>query len=643
MAVITKDTFDPLRRYVGVRLQQGVPILDADVNEREDIRQFELRAFLKWFVRDGVPEGNEGFRIEGTSLSNDFMIKAGAPPVPSGTSSGDKGLGYVGRCLVDGQDVIIENDIQYTKQPLTSQAEADRLGVPVVRPQPTTRPHHLYLDVWTRIVTTVEEPGLVQPGLGTETCVRRKREWVVRARTQTPAKPGAPKPGEDEYKTDHSYYALAVVARRTSGVVTGNDVADLRERRLLLPPASLIEDTIGVAADKYRRGEGRPILSLRDAINALLRGEKPATPETPLNKENSMILLFRSAFIDDQQRVVAFWPGTTSPALAQIYGARLNQNDIAAGFTPGVQMTPSGVQHVDPSAVLLPSTGEILLAYTKTSPAGTYYKRATFDKLAVTTETLLAPNMFMPQLVVAGKLVIFFVYSSVTGTSGVTTTRWKMQRYNYENNTWMETSPVDVPLPSALSGTPNYNAQREFHTVVDNTGKVWVIFRVDAIYHTYRFDPLSTPASAESNNSLTNAVVDVPHIFARADSPHVYIFFRTGANISYVRWNGTGYDPPGFVAGTTNVSMQPAAAADVTGLWLFYTDDIVGGDDVINQARLDWKTNVWASKPLGTTSSERNNNAPLPLTARNNSVMLIWTSDRSKSIWPYFKFIAPQI
>ena len=26
MAVITPDTFDPLRRYISVRLQQGVPI-----------------------------------------------------------------------------------------------------------------------------------------------------------------------------------------------------------------------------------------------------------------------------------------------------------------------------------------------------------------------------------------------------------------------------------------------------------------------------------------------------------------------------------------------------------------------------------------------------------------------------------------
>jgi len=64
MAVITSSTFDPLKRRCNVRLQQGVPIVDSDWNELDDIRKFELRAYLKWFVGDGVPDGNDGFRID---------------------------------------------------------------------------------------------------------------------------------------------------------------------------------------------------------------------------------------------------------------------------------------------------------------------------------------------------------------------------------------------------------------------------------------------------------------------------------------------------------------------------------------------------------------------------------------------------
>src|SRR5688572_32262185 len=100
MAVITPNTFDALKRYVGVRLQQGVPLVDADWNELEDVRKFELRAFLKWFVGDGVPEGNDGFGITGTGLVNDFIIRSGV----TGTA---EGLSNVGRLLVNGLDVLI--------------------------------------------------------------------------------------------------------------------------------------------------------------------------------------------------------------------------------------------------------------------------------------------------------------------------------------------------------------------------------------------------------------------------------------------------------------------------------------------------------------------------------------------------------
>ena len=47
-----------------------------------------------------------------------------------------------------------------------------------------------------------------------------------------------------------------------------------------MPPATLIEDLFGPV--DYRRGQGRPLVNLREAINALLRGELPGSPETPI-------------------------------------------------------------------------------------------------------------------------------------------------------------------------------------------------------------------------------------------------------------------------------------------------------------------------------------------------------------------------
>ena len=107
MGDFSRNTFNinKLKHYVGVRMQQGVPLVDADWNEQEDIRKHELRSFLKWFVGNGVPQGNDGFRIIGEGLENDFTIKGGTEDQP-------------GRCLVDGWDALIVGDVKYSTQKL---------------------------------------------------------------------------------------------------------------------------------------------------------------------------------------------------------------------------------------------------------------------------------------------------------------------------------------------------------------------------------------------------------------------------------------------------------------------------------------------------------------------------------------------
>lgn len=67
---ISNTTFDKMKQYVSVRMQQGVPLLDSDWNEKDDIRRYEMRSFIKWFIGDGVPYGNDGFAIK--------VLKAGS-------------------------------------------------------------------------------------------------------------------------------------------------------------------------------------------------------------------------------------------------------------------------------------------------------------------------------------------------------------------------------------------------------------------------------------------------------------------------------------------------------------------------------------------------------------------------------------
>jgi hypothetical protein len=277
VAVISSNSFDPLNRYVSVRMQQGVPLVDRDWNEREDARKFDTRSALRWFAADGLAFEKDAFRIEGTGAANDFTIRADAAGPPSGLTAG--------RALANGQGALIAQDVTFRAQPLHvaapgSAALAAKLGVAAIADLPPGPGTLLaYLDVWERYVSPAEDGALVLPGLGVESCGRFKREWAVRvvAGTTLPAAPAG-----------HDYVELARIAR-TGAAVNASDVTDRRERRLWEPPATLLLDlfgTSGVTDDatiaSYRRGANRPPVSYREALNALLLGHLPGSPDVEL-------------------------------------------------------------------------------------------------------------------------------------------------------------------------------------------------------------------------------------------------------------------------------------------------------------------------------------------------------------------------
>src|SRR5687767_8414657 len=110
MAPISPSTFDEMDRFVNVLFQQGVPIADADLNEMDEIRRFELRAFLKWFVGEGVL-GDDAFRIgAATAPDGNFVIQAGEDEAPAQRRRGC--------CVADGQIAYIWESIDYVDQPL---------------------------------------------------------------------------------------------------------------------------------------------------------------------------------------------------------------------------------------------------------------------------------------------------------------------------------------------------------------------------------------------------------------------------------------------------------------------------------------------------------------------------------------------
>jgi len=194
-----EDTFDPKNRYVGIRLQQGVPLLDRDWNELEDIRRYEEAMLRKWYVGNGTPD--DGYKISVVEPpGNDFKIAAG-------------------RCMVNGFEVVNDKEICYTDQ-----ADVKPLSAG------TDRTDTVYLDVWIEEVTGAEDPALKNSqDVNVPTCERHKLEWRVRV--------GKESKGEEF----HHYYDLAEI-RWADGLII--EVKDLRTTKLTL--ASVREELEGL-------------------------------------------------------------------------------------------------------------------------------------------------------------------------------------------------------------------------------------------------------------------------------------------------------------------------------------------------------------------------------------------------------------
>lgn len=633
MAVISPDTFDPLRRYVGVRLQQGVPIVDADENEREDCRKFELRAFLKWFVGDGVPEGNDGFRIEGTSLSNDFMIRSGE----SGEAQ-PEGLRRVGRCLVDGLDVMIAQDLKYSDQPLHpsqpgAAARAAAWGVPLL-PQLTTpagiQVLLVYLDVWERLVTPMEDPSLLHPGLGTESCVRLKREWVVRLH-DSEASGFEPPPG-------HSYYVLAHLFRRGGDAfVHPKDVQDKRETGLLMPPTTLIDDTLGVPAYSYRRGEGRPSISLREAINALLRGEMPTTPETTLAPHAAHDAISRGGmFFTPQGNLIATWESGRKGGVPQVFGARWHP---VTGSYQLLQLSGDAQKHLQPYALPIHGSEEMLLLYQKWQPdnsSSIFLKRDFFEKLgpstpetqvALTASTALS-SPFAVQFWEYDQVMLFWHHWHQPSQTG----SWQFRRYGMSSRSFIG-GAVQLSATSAPAPTDTFH----FHAASDLNNNLWAAFRTG----TTQIQTVYLPAGSNNPTAalsilLGNSGESNAHPYIVTDPQATSWFFwvkgfnQSVGSIQYRRFLGATQAWEGTTATTvpgteTGVNYGPVAVADPDGtIWLFwYRAPSFHSPSRIMYARYSPLTGQW-STPRQIVSAVHSDSSPFVMAGPDSALWLFW-------------------
>ena len=637
MATITPSTFDPLLGYVNVRLQQGVPILDADWNELDDRRQFELRSFLRWYVGDGVADGNDAFRIEADGSPDDVWVRAGAPPAPVGVTPTVRALAHAGRCLVDGLDVLIPADVRFTGQPLhASQAGAAALaaslGVPVVAALPGGGPVLVYLDVWERALTADDEPTLVLPGLGVETCARVRREWAVRGRPGTVV----PVAGDADHLAGHHYLALAAVDR-SAGVpaVIDADVRDRRQRRLLLPPAHLLTDTLGVDPVAYRRGEDRPPISLREAVNALLAGELPATADLPVSPAAGVDVARRGVAVDGGGGLVVVWQSQRVGGTNQVVASRLDLDAVAAGFSAAQVLTTASA-HLSPTAVAV-GGADLVVAY-QTGPAGNpatdvVMKRGSFGGLAGAAEQPVAATAGgadeRPFAVVVDNLVVVLTYQRSTST-------WRYTRYRHTDGVLLDTPPA--LLVAGASPTS------DLHAEAAAGGTLWCAFVDGPAVQVLRL----VPSTGAIDAAATFAAPGASGVFVVAESAtaaQVY-WTRSGGGspgLQEARFSGAAWGAAASLPATVAGDTEPAAVVDASGrTWLFFTRPVTGaGTEVFVRTR-NPVTGDW-SEPRRVISGLGAEQAPHALLVDGQGIWVLWASDRLGTFDQFAKRIVTAI
>src|SRR5215468_3572376 len=161
----SRDTFDAGRHYSRVLMQQGRVQLDADWNEQQSINQHRTTTEARDVIGfSGAPVHSPGFRITTTPDAKSLVIGQG-------------------RFYVDG--LLCENgsDVAYAAQPdLPSPPDI----VAAIKAAQVTSAI-IYLDVWHRHLTGLDDPLIRETALGgPDTASRVKTVWQVKA---LPAKP----------------------------------------------------------------------------------------------------------------------------------------------------------------------------------------------------------------------------------------------------------------------------------------------------------------------------------------------------------------------------------------------------------------------------------------------------------------------
>jgi hypothetical protein len=178
----SRTTYDPFKQYSRVLYQMGRVQLDADYNEQSEI----LTELLRGLARDligphGGPAGELGFAIETRATAGELNNLAIGPgryyvdgiacqnlPRPACAPAGDKGYGQKGKGSAATEGLTYFDQPNYPRDPDEHVADLDL-------------PFLVYLDVWERYVSAIQDPDIREVALGgPDTAGRAQVVWQVK-------------------------------------------------------------------------------------------------------------------------------------------------------------------------------------------------------------------------------------------------------------------------------------------------------------------------------------------------------------------------------------------------------------------------------------------------------------------------------
>jgi hypothetical protein len=472
--------------YVGLHVEQGVPVLDRDLNLLHDLITTTVRQVIARYIGDGVAAGSEGFAIATVAAENDFRILAGAD-------------GSAGSCLVGGLEVTIPGPMFYSVQP-----DVPALSTPDST-QPDPRTDIVYLDAFLTEIESDEDADLLNgEDVGIQTSVRIRPDWRVRVAEGVPVP--APLPG-------HAHTELARLVRpRGQGQIA--DITDLRQTRLnlgaverrlrLLEEISLLP-MFAASPDQFspRLGEaGTPVTLfgrnfnvgttrvLFGAVEATVVGTPTATEiqtTVPVGASTGQVQITvitdgGSTTSDDQFVVLASTPPGDPPQFAPSpdqFSPRLG--------TPGTPVTLFGehfdaaglsVQFGSVSAAVTGATATEIQVTVPTAPSGQVQITVTTDFGSVTSDDSFAilastppgdppqfapsPDQFSPRLGTPGTPVTLFgEHFDATGLS--------VQFGGFSAAVTSATATeIQVTVPTGASGQVQITVSTDFGSVTSD-------------------------------------------------------------------------------------------------------------------------------------------------------------------------------